>query len=161
MQNKKGFTLIELLVVIAIIGILSGMIIVSMSGAQDAAKGSRIKAAMDQFRTAAEIFNATVGLGTSYGAAAALTTCDVGTGTGLMRTANELKALCDDIQTQGSGALVVVSSPTAWCIQKVLPGTPATTWCVDSAGSVGCIGATGCASSVGNGCSTGPDYTCK
>ncbi|HPM39102.1 MAG TPA: prepilin-type N-terminal cleavage/methylation domain-containing protein, partial [Candidatus Pacearchaeota archaeon] len=34
-NNKKGFTLIELLVVIAIIGILSGTVIVSMSGAQD------------------------------------------------------------------------------------------------------------------------------
>ena len=32
-NNKKGFTLIELLVVIAIIGILSGTVIVSMSGA--------------------------------------------------------------------------------------------------------------------------------
>jgi prepilin-type N-terminal cleavage/methylation domain-containing protein len=32
--NKKGFTLIELLVVIAIIGILSGLIIVNLSGEQ-------------------------------------------------------------------------------------------------------------------------------
>ncbi|HPL72423.1 MAG TPA: type II secretion system protein, partial [Candidatus Pacearchaeota archaeon] len=39
-NNKKGFTLIELLVVIAIIGILSGTVIVSMSGAQDSAKNA-------------------------------------------------------------------------------------------------------------------------
>jgi prepilin-type N-terminal cleavage/methylation domain-containing protein len=36
-MNKKAFTLIELLVVIAIIGILSGVIIVSMNGATNAA----------------------------------------------------------------------------------------------------------------------------
>ena len=38
MSFKKGFTLIELLVVIAIIGILSGVIVVSMNGATDAAR---------------------------------------------------------------------------------------------------------------------------
>ena len=37
MLNKKAFTLIELLVVIAIIGILSGMIVVSMSGSTEKA----------------------------------------------------------------------------------------------------------------------------
>jgi type II secretion system protein G len=38
MSFKKAFTLIELLVVIAIIGILSGVIVVSMNGATDAAR---------------------------------------------------------------------------------------------------------------------------
>jgi type II secretion system protein G len=38
MSFKKGFTLIELLVVIAIIGILSGVVIVSLNGATDAAR---------------------------------------------------------------------------------------------------------------------------
>jgi type II secretion system protein G len=40
---NKGFTLIELLVVIAIVGILSGLIIVSMSSSINAAKDAKIK----------------------------------------------------------------------------------------------------------------------
>nr|HQH20406.1 type II secretion system protein [Candidatus Pacearchaeota archaeon] len=43
MKSKQGFTLIELLVVIAIIGILAGLVIISMSGSQNAAKNARIQ----------------------------------------------------------------------------------------------------------------------
>jgi prepilin-type N-terminal cleavage/methylation domain-containing protein len=56
--NKKGFTLIELLVVIAIIGILSGLIIVNLSGATDAAHDAKIKANLDQLRASAEVYKA-------------------------------------------------------------------------------------------------------
>ncbi len=51
-NNKKGFTLIELLVVIAIIGILSGLIIVSMSGATNSANDARRKSNLDAIRKA-------------------------------------------------------------------------------------------------------------
>lgn len=52
MNNKKGFTLIELLVVIAIIGILSGIIAISLNGATDAAKDGRRKADIGTIRKA-------------------------------------------------------------------------------------------------------------
>ena len=44
MSNKKAFTLIELLMVIAIIGILSGLMVVSLNGAKNAANDTKRKA---------------------------------------------------------------------------------------------------------------------
>jgi prepilin-type N-terminal cleavage/methylation domain-containing protein len=139
MQKTRGFTLIELLVVIAIIGILSGLIIVSMSGAQNAAKDARIKAAMDQMRSTAEIFKlnnnqyATADITSASACPSSGTSFLYGTG------GTDGAALCADIQSQGSGTLTInVSSSTSspkYCVQKVLPG--GTTWCLDSAGSVG------------------------
>ena len=83
MPNKiKGFTLIELLVVIAIIGILSGMIFVSMRGGETAAKDARVKSAMDQIRMKAVILK------------------DADTDYGRVNCANEsISLLCTDIQT--------------------------------------------------------------
>lgn len=169
MQTKKGFTLIELLVVIAIIGILSGLIIVSMSGAQNAAKDARVKAAMDQFRSAAEILKLTSSsqnYGTQVTVALTTTNCTTASptvtvaGTILPSATSDTVALCNDIQSSssgGSGALQINTSTTgdAYCIQKTLPS--GMVWCLDSAGRVGCIGTTnGCTSttSLGNGCTT-------
>jgi len=55
-KKNKGFTLIELLVVIAIIGILAGLIIVSLGDATNQAKEAKIKSALDQLRPVAQLY---------------------------------------------------------------------------------------------------------
>ena len=135
-MDKKGFTLIELLVVIAIIGILSGLIIVSLSGAQNQARDARIKSALDQLRAQAEIYksiNNTYGVTTNDGVACNVASTFLADGT-------EGDKLCEDIQAQSSGALavnIVTGESGRYCIQKTL--NSGTVWCVDSTGYSGAI----------------------
>ena len=117
-MNKKGFTLIELLVVIAIIGILSGTVVVSMSGAQGSAKDARIKSSLGQIRTTMEVHKFGAGNG-SYS-----------------WTATGIDTLLTDIDLQGGNAHVKTTDPaSAWCISKALVGATGTSWCVDSTGA--------------------------
>lgn len=55
-NGNRGFTLIELLVVIAIIGILSSIVLASLSGPRDRAKDTAIQAMVSQIRSAAEVY---------------------------------------------------------------------------------------------------------
>ncbi|BFT94001.1 hypothetical protein MNSC_00090 [Minisyncoccus archaeophilus] len=55
-ESSSAFTLIELLVVIAIIGILAGIIIVAMGGAQGSANDARRKADLNQLAKAVMIY---------------------------------------------------------------------------------------------------------
>jgi type IV pilus assembly protein PilA len=55
MNKNKGFTLIELLVVIAIIGILSSVVLASLSGARTKAKIAAVQSTLSSMRAQAEI----------------------------------------------------------------------------------------------------------
>ena len=127
-MNKKGFTLIELLVVIAIIGILSGAVVVSMSGAQNSAKDARIRSAMDQLRSSAELFRISQSPMTYVGFAAS----------------TEAALLVTDINEQSPGSLVTGTPTTsAYCMSVSLNGGGFL--CMDSTGKVA---ATECSDAV-------------
>ncbi len=65
-QSRKGFTLIELLVVIAIVGILSAIVLASLSGARDKSRDAAIVSNLKTVQTQAEVYFYTVGKGQQY-----------------------------------------------------------------------------------------------
>lgn len=145
-KNKKGFTLIELLVVIAIIGILSGLIIVNLSGAQNAAKDAKIKAMMDQLRTSAEVYKATTGNG-AYGSAAIAGQATCAHANTFLASGSDAWKACEEILTAkaGGGAVLIHSSTGVtgkYCVSKVL--NDLSIFCVDSGGFAGIIAASTC-----------------
>lgn len=88
--NKKGFTLIELMVVIAIIGLLSTIILASLSNTRAKAKNVAIKGEVVQILNALQLYRADVGKGfypsnsgncfSTAGAVAVSPTCCLGGG---------------------------------------------------------------------------------
>jgi prepilin-type N-terminal cleavage/methylation domain-containing protein len=132
MKNKKGFTLIELLVVIAIIGILSAIVMASLTVARQKAANAKVRAQLASARSAASIYNdahngynGTFGDVASNCAEADTMFTDVDSGmaqyTDLANYPNLTDLRCSSIESEFaiSGSL---SDPTDF-------------WCVDSSGN--------------------------
>jgi prepilin-type N-terminal cleavage/methylation domain-containing protein len=131
MKKDKGFSLVELLIVITIIGILSTIILNSVSNARARAYDSKIKQQLSSFRTAAEIYFSNQ-FPNSYGPASAVCTVgmfnDVSSANGspgLYIAAGNLP----DFST-----IVCGSTDSAYAVKATLySGTDY--WCVDNKGA--------------------------
>lgn len=141
MQKRQGFTLIELLVVIAIIGILSSIVLVSLSGAQNKARDARIIADLSQVRTIATLISGEEATGYTNVCKAGDALND-GHGT----YGASLGTISDDITTEQGGTILCYAGKDEFCIQSSLR-VGNKFYCIDADGKAGEIDATVCATS--------------
>ena len=121
-----GFTLIELLVVISIIGILSRVVLASVSLARTKAYDAKVQGQLSHIRAAAEIYNVTNG---NYGASTTANCTGMFTdqSSGLARLSISVN------YPVGENTITCSSNGSAYAVSDNLAATN-TWWCVDSTG---------------------------
>jgi len=129
--HAKGFTLIELLVVIAIIGILSAVVLASLSTARSKGKDASVQESMSGMRTAMEIYYGNNS--NSYGSMTYSATCAT-PAAGFADTTSNMLGLVTAVKA--ATTLACGSNGTAWVAAASLPSSPTTQqFCVDSTGA--------------------------
>ncbi|MDP2593921.1 MAG: type II secretion system protein [bacterium] len=146
-MNTRGFTLIELLVVIAIIGLLSSIVLASLSTARDKGRDAAIQSDLNSIRIGAELVrdNAKACYPGPSGLCAAAQTVATLTG-GCNPSGGNQNLLCshDPIYralvgatTASGGAFFAFQnsqSATAYAVAVRLVTDKALAWCIDSSG---------------------------
>ena len=136
MKNKeKGFTLIELLVVIAIIGILSSVVLASLTTARSKGTDAAIQADLSNMRAQAELLysnnsNVYTNVPTSAIQCSTSVTNDMfGTS-----TVGSLKNITTDLIAKAKGGASGTMCAAGTSFWAVAASTTSGTWCADSTG---------------------------
>lgn len=136
---KKGFTLIELLMVVAIIGVLSAVVLSSLSNARTKGADASIKTNLNTVRGQSELFFSNNGNSflPSGGSTFAIATCPAYNASGtnfLSRDRSSASAIAEAVSRGGNGSSCYNSS-IAWAVAVGLKSSATASWCVDSSGA--------------------------
>ncbi|OHA89676.1 MAG: hypothetical protein A2741_01835 [Candidatus Zambryskibacteria bacterium RIFCSPHIGHO2_01_FULL_43_27] len=129
MNRQKGFTLIELLVVIAIIGVLSAIVMSSLSNARENGANASIKSNMASLRSQVELYN---DKNNNYGTQANACT----TAGSVFVVDAKVASMISQVQSSAGVTPSCRSGPnptTSWAVSAQLKGGLGH-WCIDSTG---------------------------
>ncbi len=144
MKNNKGFTLIELLVVIAIIGILSSVVLASLTTARSKGSDAAVQSQLSNMRAQAELYysnNSNKYTASDMSATAIAWTSSVSNGLAdngadaklVGSSTNALGTLAAGIKSSSASSVInYIVKSDAWAVSATLSN--GSTWCVDSAG---------------------------
>jgi prepilin-type N-terminal cleavage/methylation domain-containing protein len=142
MNKNKGFTLIELLVVIAIIGILSSVVLASLSSARNKGKDAAVKSQLASMRAQAEIFYSAADTYDTICTTASTSNGFGGTAGLLIATQNSAglaTTIVSDIATIGEWDHITChATADAWAVDAPMTASTAAVpsmYCVDSTGA--------------------------
>lgn len=132
MKSTRGFTLIELLVVIAIIGILSSVVLASLTTARSRGTAAAVQNELSNMRAQAELYYSA---SNSYGpttpaVGASEANCTSGQTGNVLGGTNGLGSLIQAVASKSDDMRCVASS-TAWAVAASVGSG---SYCVDSTG---------------------------
>jgi prepilin-type N-terminal cleavage/methylation domain-containing protein len=126
---SRGFTLIELLVVIAIIGMLTSVVLASLTSARQKAADASIKSQARTIANAAALYYSTYG---TYGATVAAAECPLAAASGLFSDTALKNAIAAAKNISGANvATRCTTNGTNYAISIKLRSS-GNHWCVDS-----------------------------
>lgn len=133
----RGFTLVELLVVVAILGILTSVVLVSLSTANTRGKDGAIQANLDSLRTQAQLYyNANGGYGSNASLVNDTGDCTANTAGTVFEDARvrQQVAATNFANSGGSVTCNVAAGGAGYAIYAALASSFTTYFCVDSNG---------------------------
>jgi prepilin-type N-terminal cleavage/methylation domain-containing protein len=140
LNYKKGFTLIELLVVVAIVGILSAVVLSSVTSARSKSSDAAIKSNLNTVRSQSELFYSNNGNSflPAGGSAAGVQNCASlvysGVANYMLARDKTIAEAIVEAKNKGGNGVWCGNSASAWGVAVGLKTSATSSWCVDSSG---------------------------